>query len=106
MWRLETHICHLTCCEVTITLEDVALLLSLPINGNEVIGQTSSLGIALCEELLGVVPPPEQRKGQTITLTWLHETFSVLPYDASQQFECCTHAYILRLIGYVLMPNM
>ncbi|XP_039138815.1 serine/threonine-protein phosphatase 7 long form homolog [Dioscorea cayenensis subsp. rotundata] len=106
-WRTETHTFHLTCCETTITLEDVALLLGLPINGHEVIGQTSGLGSAVCAELLGVVPSVEQRKGQSITLTWLEETFGMLPYDASQhQIEYYARAYILRLIGCVLMPDM
>ena len=66
-----------------------------------------ALGIALCEELLGVVPPPEQRKDQTITSTWLQESFGVMSYDASQQqIECCARASILRLIGCVLMLDM
>ncbi|XP_039134290.1 serine/threonine-protein phosphatase 7 long form homolog [Dioscorea cayenensis subsp. rotundata] len=74
-WQTETHTFHLTLGETTITLEDVALLLGLPINGHEVIGQTSGLGSAVCAELLGVI-------------------------------ECYAHAYILRLIDCVLMPDM
>ncbi|XP_039123349.1 protein MAIN-LIKE 2-like [Dioscorea cayenensis subsp. rotundata] len=106
-WQTETHTFHLTCGETTITLEDVALLLSLPINGHKVIQQTSSLGSDVCAELLGVVPPTEQRKAQNITLTWLEETFGMLSYDASQrQIECYARAYILRLIGCVLMQDM
>ncbi|XP_039135794.1 protein MAIN-LIKE 1-like [Dioscorea cayenensis subsp. rotundata] len=106
-WRTETHTFHLTCGETTITLKDVALLLGLPINGHKVIGQTSVLGSAVCAELLGVVPPAEQRKGQSITLMWLKETFGMLSYDAGQrQIECYARAYILRLIGCVLMPYM
>ncbi|XP_039123336.1 protein MAIN-LIKE 1-like [Dioscorea cayenensis subsp. rotundata] len=106
-WQTETHTFHLTCGETTITLEVVALLLGLPINDHEVIGQTSGLGSVVCAELLGVVPPAEQRKGQSITLTWLEETFGMLSYDAGQrQIECYAHAYFLRLIGCVLMPDM
>ncbi|XP_039131778.1 protein MAIN-LIKE 2-like [Dioscorea cayenensis subsp. rotundata] len=106
-WWTETHMFNFTCGETAITLEDVALLLSLPINDLEVLGQTSGLGSAVCAELLGVVPPAEQRKGQSITLTWLEETFGMLPYDAGQrQIECYARAYTLRLIGCVLMPDM
>ncbi|XP_039134229.1 protein MAIN-LIKE 1-like [Dioscorea cayenensis subsp. rotundata] len=106
-WRTETHIFHLNCGETIITLEDVALLLGLPINDHDVIGQTSGLGSAVCAELLRVVPPIEQRTSQSITLTWLEETFSMLPYDAGQrQIECYARAYILRLIGCVLMQDM
>ena len=58
-WQSETHTLHSTCGEATITLEDVTLLLGLPINGNEVIEQTSGLRITFCEELLSVVSSPE-----------------------------------------------
>ncbi|KAH1040051.1 hypothetical protein J1N35_041794, partial [Gossypium stocksii] len=37
-WRPETHTFHLPCGECTITLEDVALQLGLPIDGNMVTG--------------------------------------------------------------------
>lgn len=79
------NIFYLTCGEAIVVLEDVALLMGLLINGKKIIGQTSGLEIDLCEELLGVVPPPEQRKSQIITLIWLQETFGVLPYDPRQQ---------------------
>ncbi|XP_039123440.1 protein MAIN-LIKE 1-like [Dioscorea cayenensis subsp. rotundata] len=103
----EKHMFHLTCDETTITLEDVELLLGLPISGHEVIRQTSNLGSVVCAELLEVVPSADQRKGQSITLTWLEETFSILPYDVGQrEIECYAHAYILRLISSVLMLDM
>ena len=98
-WWSKTHIIHLTCGEITITLKNVALLLGLPINGNKVIRQTFGLGIVLCEELLCDVLLHEQRKCQQISLIWLQQTFGVLPYDTSQQqIDCCAHVYILRLI--------
>ena len=41
---------------MTITLEDVALLLGLAIDGEPVIGVTSSTPSLSCEKLLGSVP--------------------------------------------------
>ena len=37
-WRPETHSFHLPCGEVSITLQDVAMILGLPLEGNAVIG--------------------------------------------------------------------
>ncbi|MFQ6622555.1 hypothetical protein Gotur_002637, partial [Gossypium turneri] len=37
-WRPETHTFHLSCGECTVTLEDVAVQLGLPIDGNAVMG--------------------------------------------------------------------
>ena len=39
-WRSETHTFHFPCGECTITLEDVALQLGLPIDGKEVTGES------------------------------------------------------------------
>ncbi|XP_039128930.1 protein MAIN-LIKE 1-like [Dioscorea cayenensis subsp. rotundata] len=97
----------LRCRHVSIAEPPTQIIGLLREAGHEVIGQTSGLGSAVCAELLGVVPPAEQRKGQSITLTWLEETFGMLPYDAGQrQIKCYARAYILRLIGCVLMPDM
>ncbi|KAH1091689.1 hypothetical protein J1N35_018946 [Gossypium stocksii] len=39
-WRPKTHIFHLPCSECTITLEDIALQLDLPMDGLVIIGST------------------------------------------------------------------
>ena len=41
-WRPETHTFHLPCGELTVTLEDVAMILGLPIRGQAVTGDTAS----------------------------------------------------------------
>ena len=43
-WRPETHNFHLPCGEMTITLEDAAMILGLKIQGFPVIGDTESDG--------------------------------------------------------------
>ncbi|XP_040953646.1 protein MAINTENANCE OF MERISTEMS-like [Gossypium hirsutum] len=56
-WRPVTHTFHLPCGECTVTLEDVALQLGLPIDGNAVTGVSSiSRPATLCNELLGRSP--------------------------------------------------
>ncbi|KAH1038429.1 hypothetical protein J1N35_040172 [Gossypium stocksii] len=55
-WRLETHTFHLPCGECTITIDDVALQLSLPIDKPIVI-RVVHVGdwSAICHQLLGKV---------------------------------------------------
>ncbi|KAH1032109.1 hypothetical protein J1N35_044283 [Gossypium stocksii] len=55
-WRVETHIFHLPCSECTITLKDVALQLSLPMDGPIIVGLTIVPGkVGLCQSLSGKV---------------------------------------------------
>ncbi|MFQ6660981.1 hypothetical protein Gotur_029291 [Gossypium turneri] len=56
-WRSETYTFHFPCGECTMTLEDVALQLELPIDGSPVTGVTSfTNSAALCYQLLGDSP--------------------------------------------------
>ncbi|KAK5819331.1 hypothetical protein PVK06_024317 [Gossypium arboreum] len=52
-WRPETHTFHLSCGECTITLQDVALQLGLPIDGNEMPHIAAVLGVLL-DAILGI----------------------------------------------------
>ena len=54
-WHPETNTFHLPIGEVTMTLEDVAYIYGLPINGPAVTGRTfpNSNVADVCEELLG-----------------------------------------------------
>ena len=103
-WRRETNTFHLPVGEMTITLEDVALLLGLAIDGEPVIGVTSSTPSLLCEKLLGRVP--EDLTGGMVKLTWLKEFFSQRPKDAPvEEIECRTRAYLLYLVGSTYFPQ-
>ncbi|MFQ6645247.1 hypothetical protein Gotur_019228, partial [Gossypium turneri] len=56
-WRPETHTFHFPCGKCTVTLEDVALQLGLPIDGSPVTGVSAfAEPAALCYSLLGDSP--------------------------------------------------
>ncbi|KAK5818594.1 hypothetical protein PVK06_023537 [Gossypium arboreum] len=100
-WRSETHICG----ECTITLEDVKLQLNLPVDWPIV---TRSVVVSnwsgIYEQLLGKLS--EKLLGGWTGMKWLQDNFqnlhgSSIPFLKEQHFR----AYILRLIGGVLMPD-
>ncbi|KAG8501443.1 hypothetical protein CXB51_003757 [Gossypium anomalum] len=104
-WRLETHTFHLPCGECTITLEDVAVQLGLPIDGNAVTGISSiSRPATLCYELLG--RSPSEGKFASLRLSWLKDNFEYLPSTANErEVMQAVRAYIMHLIGGVLMTE-
>ena len=56
-WQLETHTFHVLVGEMSITLQDVAIILGLRIDGSAVT-RTCVLDVTeFCEELLDVTPP-------------------------------------------------
>ncbi|KAG5553353.1 hypothetical protein RHGRI_011280 [Rhododendron griersonianum] len=75
-WRPETHSFHLRTGEWTVTLQDVEVLVGVPIDGEPVIGSTNEDWGPLCQRLLGIVPQPNvDRKGGKVTMTWLRQHF-------------------------------
>ena len=84
-WRLETHIFHLRTGDMTVTLEDVALITGLPIDGNPLCMCTNSdgwreqmialTGIAPIEAEADVEEGEEQkkkeRKAAGAVFTWI-----------------------------------
>ena len=61
-WRSETHTFHFPLGETTVTLEDVELILGLPVDGEAVIGITTGDLVSLCEQFLGFIPPAQRWK--------------------------------------------
>ncbi|QHO06374.1 uncharacterized protein DS421_14g454110 [Arachis hypogaea] len=72
-WRPESHTFYLLCGEMTITLQDIAYQLGLRIDSDPVSGciggwEQHHRGRTIeeiCEQLLGVVPSPDDRQSQT-----------------------------------------
>ncbi|XP_019438937.1 PREDICTED: serine/threonine-protein phosphatase 7 long form homolog [Lupinus angustifolius] len=105
-WRSETHTFHFPCGEATVTLEDVAYQLGIPVDREVVTGVTSTNWEALCFRFLGVVPIGNELMGQRVKLTWLERTFRELPKNANKVvIQQHARAFILRIIGGFLMSD-
>uniref|UniRef100_A0A9I9EH60 Aminotransferase-like plant mobile domain-containing protein n=1 Tax=Cucumis melo TaxID=3656 RepID=A0A9I9EH60_CUCME len=99
-WRPETHTFHMPVGECIITLQDVEVLVGLPADNEPVIGQMHDDWLHVCQELLVVIPPPEQIRGQRLSLTWLGAEFHELANDVDEEtITRYARAYILQLMG-------
>ncbi|RYQ88336.1 hypothetical protein Ahy_B09g095585 isoform K [Arachis hypogaea] len=101
--------------ECTITLQDVAYQLRLPVDGHAVSGCMTDFHMHIegarpawewFEELFGELPPPDKRKLYTVHFTWFHEQFRVLPADASEEtVRIYARAYIMMLLSTQLFMD-
>jgi Plant mobile domain len=107
-WREETHTFHFPIGEMTITLQDVALLLGLRVNGEAICLRTDRDWLTVVHSLLGRADSTTFRKKSkvAINISWLLEHFSVCPLNADpitvQQFA---RAYCFVLVGSVLFTD-
>ncbi|RYQ87336.1 hypothetical protein Ahy_B09g094839 [Arachis hypogaea] len=114
-WHLETHTFHMPFGECTITLQDVAYQLGLPVDGRYVSGCLSEFHIYIeggrpawvwFEELLGVVPPPSQVQKYAVNCSWFQETFGECPEGADEDtVRRYARAYIMMLLGTQLFAD-
>ncbi|MFQ6621336.1 hypothetical protein Gotur_003105, partial [Gossypium turneri] len=106
-WRPETHTFHFPCGECTVTLEDVAMQLGLPIDGRPVMGVSSFTDLAaLCYQLLGDSPGEYESNFTGLKFTWLKAKFGQLSATATEgELMCAARAYIMHILGGVLMPD-
>jgi hypothetical protein len=87
-WRMETHTFHLLGGETTVMLQDVAMILGLPIDGMPVSGTVSSDGWRdSIGAAIGLRPPdvPVDQKDKKTTGVhsgWLIAHFDTCPEDA------------------------
>ncbi|KAF7826905.1 serine/threonine-protein phosphatase 7 long form-like protein [Senna tora] len=92
--------------ECSITLQDVATQLGLPIDGRLVTGRTNYTWAELCVRFLGEALPADQFKGSRVMMSWFDETFSQVPENSTDvQMEQFTQGYIMRLLGGFLMSD-
>ena len=68
-WRLETHTFHLPHGEMDITLQDIEVMLGIPMDGLPVTGRTDLKWNKVCRDLLGHEPLPVIPNSNKSTLT-------------------------------------
>ena len=103
-WCLETNSFHLPSGEATVTLEDVAYIYSLPIDGPLVVGCTFSgkLVAPVCEEVLGITP--EEKIGYlgiTMKFKWLEDNFKAAKLEKKKNDKKYKESEIRAIRAYL-----
>ncbi|CAN1181272.1 Protein MAIN-LIKE 2 [Linum perenne] len=103
-WRPETNTFHLVSGETTITLEDVEVLTGLPTTGRPLIVSSDERPVTdICEQWLGVQPPPNALHGRT---SWVKRLFDRLPDGATPEvITYHARAYTWVLVAGVLLAD-
>jgi hypothetical protein len=98
-WRPETHSFHLPCGEMTITLQETAMILGVSIRGNPVTSDVQSAGwVGHVAQFFGRPLPDveagEKRRTSGVPLRWIREQFGECPPDVDE-----------HMFGTVLFPD-
>ena len=113
-WQSETTTFHLPFGEMTITLDDVASILHIPITGS-MISFSQPIRVddanALLVELLGTTDveasrETEQCHSPLVRLLWLRDNFSTITdVSSDDDIEFATRAFLLHLVGCTLFAD-
>jgi hypothetical protein len=113
-WRPETHSFHLRTGEMTVTLQDMSMILALPIEGKPLCIDTS------CEDwhgkmfdLIGKAPDEIiNKRGEKLrvsagaTFTWISQNFKTCPERASRDvIKLYARVYVWYVITRTLFPD-
>lgn len=110
-WHAETSSFHLPFGEMTITLDDVRGLLSIPCTGEfftPPANVNEDLAIAAAVELLGVtydeaVTETRTNRGASYSFEWLKEVFYKKLHE--RRYDCAARAYLLHLVGCTILAD-
>ncbi|KAK1686988.1 hypothetical protein QYE76_047836 [Lolium multiflorum] len=88
-WRPETHTFHLRAGEMAPTLQDVSMILGLPIQGEPLCMNTASDGWReQMQVLIGMAPPlptePKKRAPAAASFEWIRTNFGECPEEADE----------------------
>ncbi|KAK1684504.1 hypothetical protein QYE76_045352 [Lolium multiflorum] len=110
-WRPETHTFHLRAGEMAPTLQDVSMILGLPIQGEPLCMNTASDGWRQqMEVLIGRAPPlPEQPKKRApagASFSWIRTNFGECPEEADEDTRrTYARVYLWYMISRTLFPD-
>jgi hypothetical protein len=102
-WRPETHSFHLRPGEMTVTLQDVEVILGLPVEGEAVTGSSDLKDIEqLCTRLLGKAPSKNNNdlQGQKVTMKWLGQFDGQIEEgDGEEVVKQKARGFLLSMLG-------
>ncbi|XP_051215471.2 protein MAIN-LIKE 1-like [Lolium perenne] len=110
-WRPETHTFHLRADEMAPTLQDVSMILGLPIQGEPLCMNTASDGWRQqMEALIGMAPPapanPKERAPAGASFSWIRTNFGECPEGANKDTRrTYTRVYLWYMISRTLFPD-
>ncbi|KAK1628716.1 hypothetical protein QYE76_003031 [Lolium multiflorum] len=110
-WRPETHTFHLRAGEMAPTLQDVSMILGLPIQGEPLCMNTSSDGWReQMAALIGMAPPapanPKERAPAGASFSWIRTNFRQCPDGANEDtIRTYTRVYLWYMISRTLFPD-
>ncbi|KAF7131861.1 hypothetical protein RHSIM_Rhsim09G0099200 [Rhododendron simsii] len=107
-WRPETHTFHLRPGESTITLQDVEVLLGIPVEGKVVTGNTNLKPCDLCKRLLGKQPTEDlDINGMKVKASWLNDRFTGQVEEGADPEVVArqVRGYLLLLMGETIFVD-
>jgi predicted secreted protein len=110
-WRPETHTFHFRAGEMAPTLQDVSMILGLPIQGEPLCMNTASDGWrGQMEDLIGRAPPapanPKERVPAGASFSWIRTNFAECPEGANEDTRrTYARVYLWYMISRTLFPD-
>nr|XP_051226564.1 protein MAIN-LIKE 1-like [Lolium perenne] len=110
-WRPETHTFHLRAGEMAPTLQDVSMILGLPIQGEPLCMNTASDGWReQMQVLIGMAPPlptePKKRAPAGASFEWIRTNFGECPEEADEDTRrTYARVYLRYMISRTLFPD-